>query len=593
MKKGFAILFNLFFCFFCFSQTKPSRKGEPIKIDTVKTEIIEVVSKYNPKIADANKIEKKPVVKISEKIRRKKLSYEIFSAPVASTFIPKSGVVKGIDVGVKERLYDNYLALGYGNYNSPMAEIYIYKNLRFDDEFGVRAKYKSSLSDIENTLLKSTYSNFLSSIFYKKEQRYFDWKINLETEFDQYNWYGLSNRNFITSTLNNIKEEQNYNYIKASGEIDMLDSYIDKSSISISNFSDKFKSTEFLIDFKTNFDIPIDFINRKLNNLYVRTNLEYLSGSFERDYANLNRVNYSIFTASINPEYKTNFSGFSLQIGTKLFGSFDTENKVNNILIYPDIYINKSISKEKLNIYTGIKGNLNTNTFKTLSDENPYISPTQFITQTSEKYNAFLGLSGNINNSFNFNFSARIKDEQDKPLYVKHNSKSDGINTSLDSKNLLGYEYGNSFNVVYDDIKTISLQAEVEYDFSKNISSKINFEYNNFETQNQLEPWNLPNIKGDFNLKYKNTKWFSSLNVFFVGERKDLLYTTIYPTISNGTRNLDSFVDVNLDGGYHFNDKFSVFLEFNNILNQDYQRFIDFNVQGFQILGGLTYKFDF
>jgi outer membrane receptor protein involved in Fe transport len=50
---------------------------------------------------------------------------------------------------------------------------------------------------------------------------------------------------------------------------------------------------------------------------------------------------------------------------------------------------------------------------------------------------------------------------------------------------------------------------------------------------------------------------------------------------------------VNLNGGYHFNDKFSAFLRLNNVLNTAYQRFANFNTQGFQALAGITYKFDF
>ena len=39
--------------------------------------------------------------------------------------------------------------------------------------------------------------------------------------------------------------------------------------------------------------------------------------------------------------------------------------------------------------------------------------------------------------------------------------------------------------------------------------------------------------------------------------------------------------------------KFFVERIINNALNTDYQRFANFNTQGFQILGGITYKFDF
>lgn len=73
----------------------------------------------------------------------------------------------------------------------------------------------------------------------------------------------------------------------------------------------------------------------------------------------------------------------------------------------------------------------------------------------------------------------------------------------------------------------------------------------------------------------------------------DALYNAEFPSSLSGIQTLNSFVDVNLDGGYHFNDKFSAFLKLNNVLNTNYQRFANFNTQGFQALAGFTYKFDF
>ena len=113
MKKVFT-LFLIFFSFLSFI----AQKKEQIK-DTIRTEIVNVITEYNPKIANAKKIQKNPIIKVLEKNKKKKLKYTISPATVVSTFIPKSGVVKGIDVGIKERLYTNYVAAGFGNYSSP------------------------------------------------------------------------------------------------------------------------------------------------------------------------------------------------------------------------------------------------------------------------------------------------------------------------------------------------------------------------------------------------------------------------------------------------------------------------------------------
>ncbi len=589
MKKGFLI----FLIFFSFLSTEAQQTAPVKKIDTVKTEVVEVITSYNPEIADANKIKKNPTIKLLDKSKKKKLSYNIFSAPVASTFIPKSGVVKGVDVGIKERIYDNYIATGFGNYTSPYFEAYLHNHTRFQSEFGLSAKYSASLENIENTLLDSNFSNLVASIFYKQEERYFDWKVTLNSERNEYNWYGLKENTFTENVISAIQENQNYNYFNAVGEIDFLDAYIDKSSLSFSYFSDNYKSNEILINLNTDLDLPIDFISRNLNNLKVKTSLEFLNGKFESDYSNQNDLKYSIFTTKINPQYITDFAGFSLKLGTKLIAAFDSENNANHFLIYPDIKLQKEIIKDQINVYLGVFGDFHTNTYRNFSEQNSYISPTQFITQTAEKYNVFLGLNGVISNDISFNISGSIKEEQDKALFIRNNSKSDGTNTSINGLKLKGFEYGNSFTIIYDDVKTTSIFAELEYELTKNVTLGTNFQFDNFTMATQSEAWNLPTIQTAIIGKYKSNKWYATSNIFYVGERKDVLYTSTSQSTLDAIQTLKPFVDVNLNGGYHFNDKFSAFLKLNNLLNTEYQRFANFNVQGFQILGGITYKFDF
>ncbi|WP_397447432.1 hypothetical protein [Polaribacter sp. R77954] len=589
MKKG-VLIFLIFFGFF--SSIAQEKKPVSAK-DTVKTEVVEVITTYNPEIADANKINKNPVIQLSDKNKKKKLNYTIFSAPVASTFIPKSGVVKGIDVGVKERMYNNYAAVGFGNYKTTYAEVYIHNYTRFQSEYGISSKYQVSQNNINNTLLDSNFSNFFAALFYKREERYFDWKIALNTELNSYNWYGLEKNIFVPNIIDNIEENQKYNYFNAIGEIDFLDAYLDKSVLSVAYFTDDYNSSEFLINLNTDFDFPLDFISRRLNNLDVKTGLEYLEGNFATDYNNENELNYSIFTANINPQYSDTFGGLNVRIGAKLFASFDAENSANHFLVYPDVKLQQAIIKEKLNIYTGVFGDFHTNTYKNFTDDNQFISPTQFITQTSEKYNVFLGFNGVIGNDFSFNISTSLKEEQDKALFIRNNSKSSGVNSNINGIPLQGYEYGNSFSILYDDVKTTSVFAELEYDLTKRIVLATNFQFDSFTMQTESEAWNLPTIQAGFTGKYKSNKWYATTNIFYVGERKDVLYPTAFPSNVKTTQTLDAFVDVNINGGYHFNDKFSTFLRLNNILNTDYERFANFTVQGFQILGGITYKFDF
>lgn len=585
MKKPFFLFFMLLLYLGVFSQEK--------KQDTVKTEVVNVVTKYNPKIADAKKIRVNPTIKLLEKDERKKLEYTIYSAPVASTFVPKSGAIKGIDVGVKERIYKNYIAAGYGNFASPFFETFLHHNTRFQNEFGFHAKYFASEQNVQNTLLNSNFSNFNIGAFYKKEERYFDWKTSIYSEKNRYNWFGLPDLPFSEFTLNTINEEQVYTYYKIVGDVTFEDSYIDYGKLNLSYYTDQYQSAELYTIFSTKLDFPLGFLYSRLRDISVKTDIEYLNGKFRQSYSDFNPINYNTLTLSLHPEYKDKYKNIHFKVGLKLYSSIDTENELTNNLVIPDISIQTSFFKNLVTLYGGMTGNLHTNTYKGFSEDNPYVSPTLFVTQTLEKSNYFVGLSGKITNHLSYHIKASSITEEDKPLFIRNASKSDGSNTVVNGFTILGYEYGNSFSVFYDDVKTNSLFAEFEYDFSKNLVFKTQGVYNQFTLNKALENWNLPTTEVSFISTYKNNKWFTTSTIFYVSERKDVLYNGQFPSSLGGVQTINSFVDVNLNGGYHFNDKFSAFLKLNNILNTKYQRFANFDTQGFQVLGGITYKFDF
>ena len=125
---------------------------------------------------------------------------------------------------------------------------------------------------------------------------------------------------------------------------------------------------------------------------------------------------------------------------------------------------------------------------------------------------------------------------------------------------------------------------------------KINGQFNSYTTDNELEAWNLPDITASVFGDYQITKkWFTGVNLFFVGERQDLQFITD-PTnalLPQEAVVLDSYFDVNAHVGYRVNDRLSAFARANNILDNDYERWQNYQVQGLQGMVGATYKFDF
>ena len=132
-------------------------------------------------------------------------------------------------------------------------------------------------------------------------------------------------------------------------------------------------------------------------------------------------------------------------------------------------------------------------------------------------------------------------------------------------------------------------------DFSKNVSFGINGTFNSFTTDLE-QAWNMPTVKigadFDFNI---TEKWYAGTNIFFVGDRKDqFMYTDVSLTEPMfKTVTLDSYFDLNAHVGYKHNERLTAYLKANNLASQNYQRWLNYPVQGFQFLIGASYKFDF
>ncbi len=595
MKKYIILIIVLFVGNTLFAQNKP--KVQKAKDSIIKTEVVEVVTTYAPKVTDAYKIKRKPAIKLSKNAQRKKLDYKILSIPVVSTFTPKSGVLKGIDVGDRERLFNNYISAGFGNNTTPFVEAYFHNNNAFEYEYGGKLHFISSTDPVKDERLSSSYYDASVDLFLKQEMRYFDWKVGLNASRNKHNWYGLpDNIVFLDPTINRIEEEQTYKYYNLFGSVYLQDSNIKEINGSAAYFSDALESDEIHADVNAKMSFPLGRFGLNSEDFELTTSVNFILGGFDRTYNDpLQDIKYNFITGGIKPSYAFQFKSFDIKLGAKAYYSFETESGEGKFFVYPDAEVNFSIIPRYANIYVGATGDLQVNSFKSLTDKNPHVSPTLNLRQTSQAFNAYGGFRGILGGNLNYNVKASFKKEENKPLFVLNESISNGITTAFPGGvSLKGYQYGNSFDVIYNDVNTFGFAGEVSYDFSRKLNLGLNVAFNKYDlAEEDDQAWNLPELTADIFATYKVKKWYAGLNLYFIGSRKGVSYDGT--TAARGdfnTVDLDSYIDLNVNGGYHFNDLFSVFLKANNITDSQYQNFTNFNAQGLQVLGGIIYKFD-
>ena len=180
-----------------------------------------------------------------------------------------------------------------------------------------------------------------------------------------------------------------------------------------------------------------------------------------------------------------------------------------------------------------------------------------------------------------------------RDLLLQKNKALFRSNNYSETPSTENYGFGNSFQIVYDNLKTIGFFGELKANFSKNVEFGINGSFNKYNSDREEQAWNLPEVKFGSTLDVNITsKWFAGANVFFVGKRKDQQQNLILSSIKPVTT-LDSYFDANLNVGYKYSNRLTAFLKANNIANQAYQKWLNFPVQQFQLVLGANYKFDF
>ena len=110
----------------------------------VYNERVVVTSRYKPVIGEIHKLNVAPAITDTVTTMSKTFNYEIASRRLTSLYVPSRIKAARIIGEPSTRLYNNYLKLGFGNYWSPLAEVYYNSTRSKDYNYGIRATHHSS-----------------------------------------------------------------------------------------------------------------------------------------------------------------------------------------------------------------------------------------------------------------------------------------------------------------------------------------------------------------------------------------------------------------------------------------------------------------
>jgi hypothetical protein len=555
------------------------------KDENIGTEVVNVVKAYTPTISDAFKVKETPGLEDEDNTKREPIQYSIFSFPVASTFSPSKGKAANVDKTEQERLFKNYATLGVGSYTNILGELYVTENIGDTDFIAVNIKHLSSFSDIKESELPSKFLNSSIGLTYGSKKEKYAWTGDLGYQIQKYFWYGLPD-NFGTtlstenraSVIDRIDQGQTYNNFNLGGRISFKESIFNGLNVKYNRFWDAYGSAEnrFVVSPTLGFEMFRKDIKTTIT-------LDHVGGSFKKDYSDTFKIKYGYTNIGIHPSFGMRKDDWSFDIGAAVVLGMDNENSKNKVFFYPKANASLKVVGDLMIFFLGIDGELQQNSYREFTNENPFLSPTLFIAPTDKQFDVFAGLKGKLANSVSYTVRGSVIKEKNKALFVANDYDDSVLVQEM-------YQYGNSFGLKYDTLRTFRLFGELKADFSKNVAVGVNGIFNTYSQENLPEAYNLPQFQFGANIDANITaKWYAGANLFFVGDRNDSQSNTADLV----TKTIKSYFDANAHVGYKYNQRFTAFLRLNNIGNQAYEKWLNYPVQSFQVLLGANYKFDF
>lgn len=520
-------------------------------------------SEFQPTIKDAVKLGDLP--EITDTVKKiTGINYGIHSTPLVSKYevIPiDAAKMKNEPLS---KLYRSLLKAGFGNYTTPYGELWINSLRTREVAYGVHYKHLSSSSQLKEVGY-SGFSDNEAEIFGKKFYK----KHTLIGEFNYkrnvVHYYG-----YDTSENKLTRDFTKQRYQLFEPKVTVQSHYTDSTKLNHAiklgyyNLTDLYNVAENNVKLNTAFNT---FINKE--RLFVNFDADYYNHKLPADTFN-NTI------LKLNPYFAAHGKKWNVDIGlTAVLDMFSNQNA--KFYFYPQLNAQFDVYESIIIPYAGVNGNLQKNSLRSLSNENPFVSSNLTYRNTNTKINVFGGLKGNLSSNMSYDVKAAYSKVDSMHFFVIDYSDL----TTLDNK----------YKVIYDNTDLFTVGGQLKYQYKEKIHFIAKGNYYHYKTKTLLRAYHKPDfdltLSAIYNLK---SKFIIKADVFVIGNQfaltqvadDNFVYTT-QPKLLQGVG------DINLGVEYRYSKMLSFFANFNNIANMRYYRWEKYPSQRFNMMVGLTF----
>lgn len=488
-----------------------------------------------------------------------------------------------------KQLYPFYAKVGIGSTIMPMGELYFNSTRSRAYQYGANVKHLSSFGDIKNrekvVYAPAQYDRTNATVFGKINERNYNLLGEFNYQNNGFHYYGVQDDSLSKDSI--AQRFQIYNgsaaYVANRGDSARLNFNL---KADYTNFQTR-KIADTLADWRAienhfNFNSRLWYNNRNerfYGDIGVRYNgytygiLDSVMSAGDTGISNQNTI------IDFKPGVWTQMLDNRLKIEIGIGITADLHADKNMVYLYPQAEFKYAMFNDIFIPYVGIKGGLKQNTLQSLTSQNPFIRVNQQLLNEHNPFDIYGGFKGTLSKRMSFNIGASFAQIENKALFV---TDTFGV-------------YRNQFNVIYDTLNLTTIEGSLSYQMSEKLKIDGIARFYSYEMYNQARAWNLPQfqclIRGSYNLY---DKFSISLDGSLETGRNALVYAA-----GDGVKeengqyfvSLGTIVDLNLGVEYRYSQRVSAFLQLNNVAAQRYNRWYNYPVQPFQVMGGVTARF--
>jgi hypothetical protein len=482
-----------------------------------------------------------------------------------------------------EPLTGNYLKLGLGNYGSVYGRAHLHSTRNEQYSYGLDVRHNSSNTgpvDGKNSGASLT-SATATGEYYKGTTAL---GAALDFSRDIYHFYGYDRSQLADApNADDIRQRFSRFGVRAYARNRAPEATLQyEVGVGFKHFGDRYNVSEnnFLVNGKAGYALSET----------SRITLD-AQGSFISDKQPLGLVGQSgdltrtrnFFQAT--PAYElTGKTGLSLTLGATLGYSSDALYGVGKGMINPAVRVGYALVPEKFQLYAGLGGAIQRVTRYDLSQENPWLAPGQTLADTHAGPTVYGGFTATPISGLEL--AARATFGRSRNLYFYRNSLAD---TS-------------KFDLVYDSttINVVNVHAEALYSASEKVRVGFKADYNHYGVKALSQSYGRPAFLGTLYGTYNaSDKLLLGANLYYYSRNYGVGYQpsgVITPVPGPGLptpidRQTNAVIDLSLRADYRITPQFSVFAMGNNLTGRRYQRYLNYQSQGLNVLAGLTYSF--